>query len=203
MPTHNTKEEAFASDDLDSREQWLSGCCGPACWDIHMKPPSSQGTTESSQETTESSQESDPDGFDQLIAELELTVVSATKKCTIDIIVDHHDGSFGPTADQRTVWTKDFGTEAEARKMWQTLTVSTDPFMCDPSGAIRTRMNEIFDSHARLNPLRPYVVYYYLFEKIVDEAGDIVDYQGSSFFKGLQQSIIKKDKKPVECFYER
>ena len=48
MPTHNTKEEAFASDDLDSREQWLSGCCGPACWDIHMKPPSSQGTTESS-----------------------------------------------------------------------------------------------------------------------------------------------------------
>ena len=48
MPTHNTKEEAFASDDFDSREQWLSGCCGPACWDIHMKPPSSQGTTESS-----------------------------------------------------------------------------------------------------------------------------------------------------------
>eukprot|EP01051_Picozoa_sp_SAG22_P008669 SAG22_NODE_677_length_7962_cov_53.676078_2_plen_76_part_00 len=35
-PTHDTKMEAFATNDMDSREQWLTGCCGAPCWDKHV-----------------------------------------------------------------------------------------------------------------------------------------------------------------------
>jgi len=31
--THATKEEAFETKDMNSREQWLSGCCSQDCWD--------------------------------------------------------------------------------------------------------------------------------------------------------------------------
>lgn len=33
VPTHGSKEYAFATQDLESREQWLSGCCSNDCWD--------------------------------------------------------------------------------------------------------------------------------------------------------------------------
>ena len=35
-PRHSSKAEAFKNDDMDSREQWLSGCCGPECWDANV-----------------------------------------------------------------------------------------------------------------------------------------------------------------------
>jgi hypothetical protein len=33
VPTHASKALAFATEDRDSREQHLSGCCGGECWD--------------------------------------------------------------------------------------------------------------------------------------------------------------------------
>jgi len=32
-PTHSSKEEAVASRDLCSAEQWISGICSQKCWD--------------------------------------------------------------------------------------------------------------------------------------------------------------------------
>ena len=84
--------KTFGSTDEEDEEETTESSC-----DEEDEEDEEEPSPEPSQETTEPSQESDPDGFDQLIAELELTGVSATKKCTIDIIVDHHDGSFGPT----------------------------------------------------------------------------------------------------------
>ena len=33
IPKHQTKYDAYISDDKESREQWLSGCCSNKCWD--------------------------------------------------------------------------------------------------------------------------------------------------------------------------
>jgi hypothetical protein len=35
-PRHASKEEAFKTDDLESREQWLSRCCSDECWDENV-----------------------------------------------------------------------------------------------------------------------------------------------------------------------
>jgi len=31
-PKHTSHDEAFATEDMESREQWLSGVCSNACW---------------------------------------------------------------------------------------------------------------------------------------------------------------------------
>lgn len=31
-PKHKTKAEAFSTEDMESREQWISGCCSTGCW---------------------------------------------------------------------------------------------------------------------------------------------------------------------------
>jgi len=36
VPTFPTKEEAFATDDLTAREQWLTGICSDKCWDKYL-----------------------------------------------------------------------------------------------------------------------------------------------------------------------
>ncbi len=33
IPTHKSKEEAFKTNDLEAREQWLSHICSTKCWD--------------------------------------------------------------------------------------------------------------------------------------------------------------------------
>lgn len=38
-PTFPTYDAAMASEDMDAREQWISGCCSGACWDRALGPP--------------------------------------------------------------------------------------------------------------------------------------------------------------------
>ncbi len=38
-PKHASKPEAMATQDNESREQWISGCCSTPCWDKHFKEP--------------------------------------------------------------------------------------------------------------------------------------------------------------------
>lgn len=33
---HEDKAAAFVTTDMESREQWLSGCCSTKCWDKHV-----------------------------------------------------------------------------------------------------------------------------------------------------------------------
>ena len=35
-PRHGSKGEAFKTNDKESREQWLSGCCSDGCWDTNV-----------------------------------------------------------------------------------------------------------------------------------------------------------------------
>lgn len=42
IPVHATREEAMATQDLVSREQWISGVCSQGCWDSIL-PPEEEG----------------------------------------------------------------------------------------------------------------------------------------------------------------
>ncbi len=37
-PKHYTKEEAFRTNDLESREQWITGICSTKCWKDMLGP---------------------------------------------------------------------------------------------------------------------------------------------------------------------
>lgn len=36
IPTHKSKEEAFKTNDLEAREQWLSHICSTKCWNEYL-----------------------------------------------------------------------------------------------------------------------------------------------------------------------
>ena len=36
VPTHKSKEEAFRTNDLEAREQWLSHICSTKCWNEYL-----------------------------------------------------------------------------------------------------------------------------------------------------------------------
>ena len=36
IPKHSSAAEAMATMDMESREQWISGCCSNECWDKHI-----------------------------------------------------------------------------------------------------------------------------------------------------------------------
>ena len=37
-PTHPDKATAMTTQDIESREQWISGCCSTECWNILFPP---------------------------------------------------------------------------------------------------------------------------------------------------------------------
>lgn len=37
-PRYDSYEAAMATDDMEAREQWISGCCSDACWDEALGP---------------------------------------------------------------------------------------------------------------------------------------------------------------------